>query len=209
MPRPRVTAASLLSVGRGPRLPVHQRGGALDHLDARGSSAVRAGGTRSDRARPPPRARRRSFRPRNSWPACRASGAAPDAAGRPSASGRRPGCCPPHRADRRSARSIRAAGRARRRARRRPAPAAECRAIPAWSAASHISVRQSRMRPSAPTVAGNVEQLRRALWDPSRARPRATTARAPAARPRATGSPRRRPRPRGRSCRSSRSRRDR
>ena len=47
------------------------------------------------------------------------------------------------------------------------------------------------------------------LWGPSQARPRATIARAPDVPPRATGSRRRRRRPRGRSCRSSRSLRDR
>ena len=47
------------------------------------------------------------------------------------------------------------------------------------------------------------------LWDRSRARPRATIAPAPGGRSRAIGSRRRPPRPRGRSCRSSRSLRDR
>ena len=46
-------------------------------------------------------------------------------------------------------------------------------------------------------------------WDPSHARPRATIARAPGGRPRATGLRRRPRRPRGRSCHSSRSLRDR
>ena len=87
--------------------------------------------------------------------------------------------------------------------------AAECWAGP-WSRAGSTSRCASRgcgrRRSTAPR---DVEQLRRAFRDPSRARPRATIAPAPGGRPRARGSRRRRRRPRGRSCRSSRSLRDR